>query len=99
MNASTRFSNAASSISTKSAKRSGFLIGRARSSLAGDFFLWVERFLWVLDLAMDATGARALVAAAKRMSLVVAAMQRIIYLPAWDESRYQGLTQYNFLAY
>ena len=28
-------------------------------------------------------------AAAKRMSLVVAAMQRIIYLTAWDESRYQ----------
>ena len=61
--------------------------------------VWVERFLWVLDLAMDATGARALVAAAKRMSLVAAAMQRIIYLTAWDESRYQGLTQYNFLAY
>jgi hypothetical protein len=61
--------------------------GEAPGQLKAPSGSWVERFLWVLDLAMDATGARALVAAAKRMSLVVAAMQRIIYLTAWDESR------------
>ena len=59
MNASTRFSNAASSSSTKSARRSGFLIVRARASLGGALFLLFDRFLATfLDLvAMDATGA------------------------------------------
>ena len=76
-NASTRANVASSSVTMP--RRSGSLRGRTVSSLGGALVFLLEGFLaTLLVLPMDATGARAFVAAAKRR--INAAMQRIFYV-------------------